>query len=633
MNNYAGYGLIDAYADVQDSLPTPPTAVPDSLTLAENTFASVNVLANDTPGTNDINPATVVITTLPAHGTVSVSSTGVVTYTPNVNYFGPDSFDYDLSDVKGLVSNSAAVAITVTFVDLAPIAELDVAQTNVGAPVTVDVLANDYAQQAPLSFIIPATLTIVTQPLNGTATIVNNKIVYTPKPGYIGGDSLSYTVADNYGTISDPADVLICMGPEVALSGSVYVDNNLNNTLDASDTPVPGVPIELLKTDGNFTFAISGVTAADGTYSFAQGGNYIMPQGTYTIRELQPAYFVPGANTVGTSGAAGPNDSSSFAGISMTAGQSATGYDFGQQGATAAFVAAFMNRRAFLASTGPDFTVNPSAGTNYISFDSGIQGTLNVTAQFNPAQGSVAMSLLNSALQPVATSTSVGGVATLSFSAQSSQPYFLAVNGTNHQVQLVALAPNYHQQQTTPVQGAWHNAVLACDVNGDGVVTPLDAVDVLNALNGGHSGVVASMAMIGTQALDVNNDGSLTPIDALQVLDYLNSAHPVTVATTPVVATGSVTPAVAAAADTSVAAAFALAVDQALAVPAVSPADVASTSVTFDPAGLTGSSGNQGTYLAASAAVSNKNSTQATGPASTSNGLALADDQLWQYGI
>ena len=49
------------------------------------------------------------------------------------------------------------------------------------------------------------------------------------------------------------------------------------------------------------------------------------------------------------------------------------------------------------------------------------------------------------------------------------------------------------------------------DVNGDGLVSPMDALVVINQLNGLSSSLDA----------DVNNDGLVTPIDALVVLNEL----------------------------------------------------------------------------------------------------------------
>ncbi|MDH3631818.1 MAG: tandem-95 repeat protein, partial [Gammaproteobacteria bacterium] len=108
--------------DVNDA----PVAVVDSASVAEDGSVDVDVVANDTDLDGTIDPTTVVITSGPSNGTVSVNATtGVVTYTPNANYFGPDSFSYTVEDDDGQVSNPAAVNLTVTSVNDAPVIDLD----------------------------------------------------------------------------------------------------------------------------------------------------------------------------------------------------------------------------------------------------------------------------------------------------------------------------------------------------------------------------------------------------------------------------------------------------------------------------------------------------------------------------
>ncbi len=76
----------------------------------------------------------------------------------------------------------------------------------------------------------------------------------------------------------------------------------------------------------------------------------------------------------------------------------------------------------------------------------------------------------------------------------------------------------------------WHNYALPPDVNGDFVVTPMDALHVINALNG--DGAEQMGMPLGGEAeawapaplmFDVNNDGYLTPMDVLQIINYLNA--------------------------------------------------------------------------------------------------------------
>mgnify|MGYP003111444689 CR=1 FL=1 len=84
------------------------------IVVVKNTAKQVNVLANDTPnpgGETDTITVTIAAGDEPAHGTVTVTN-NVVTYTPDTDYLGTDSFVYTLSDGQG-GSDTATVSLTV----------------------------------------------------------------------------------------------------------------------------------------------------------------------------------------------------------------------------------------------------------------------------------------------------------------------------------------------------------------------------------------------------------------------------------------------------------------------------------------------------------------------------------------
>jgi len=70
-----------------------------------------------------------------------------------------------------------------------------------------------------------------------------------------------------------------------------------------------------------------------------------------------------------------------------------------------------------------------------------------------------------------------------------------------------------------------HNSALAQDVNGDGVVSPVDALYLINTINAFGSGWLVGLNATDTsiQFPDVVPDNYLSPIDALDVINYLNS--------------------------------------------------------------------------------------------------------------
>ncbi|HEY6890763.1 MAG TPA: Ig-like domain-containing protein, partial [Solirubrobacter sp.] len=91
-----------------------PTANADDFALQQGTSRVATVLANDVAAAGTtINPATVVIATLPAHGTATPNADGTVTYRPVVGYIGADSFGYTVKNNAGVASNVATVSIVV----------------------------------------------------------------------------------------------------------------------------------------------------------------------------------------------------------------------------------------------------------------------------------------------------------------------------------------------------------------------------------------------------------------------------------------------------------------------------------------------------------------------------------------
>src|SRR5262249_53905942 len=109
-----------------------PRAVDDTVTTSEDTAAVLDVLRNDVD--TDCDPLTVVSVTQPANGTATVNADGTITYRPNADFNGADTFTYRVSDGNA-TSNTATVKVTVKPVNDAPIAANDSAGTAAGTPV------------------------------------------------------------------------------------------------------------------------------------------------------------------------------------------------------------------------------------------------------------------------------------------------------------------------------------------------------------------------------------------------------------------------------------------------------------------------------------------------------------------
>ena len=166
---------------------------------------SVGVLANDA----DVDSAsiTAVLGTPPAHGTISLGTDGSFRYTPNLDFFGNDSFAYRASD--GISSsNAATVSIVVEAPPEPPIAISDAFSTEEDAALAVSapgVLANDADIDGD-----PLTAILVSPALCGTVSLaLNGSFVYTPNANYFGPDSFIYRARDHHGFDSNLATVTI----------------------------------------------------------------------------------------------------------------------------------------------------------------------------------------------------------------------------------------------------------------------------------------------------------------------------------------------------------------------------------------------------------------------------------------
>ncbi len=214
-----------------------PAAVDDDATAAEDTSVDIPVLGNDSDVDGDT--LTVDAVTQPANGTVVINDNGTVTYTPDPDFNGTDTFTYTVCDPDGLC-DTATVTVDVTPVNDAPTAADDTATGDPGAPIDVPVLDNDTDVDGD-----PLTIDSVTQPANGTVVINDNgTVTYTPDPGFEGPDTFTYTVCDPDG-LCDTATVTVVAGPLAALTGIVWYDLNENGVQDGAETQISGVRLVL----------------------------------------------------------------------------------------------------------------------------------------------------------------------------------------------------------------------------------------------------------------------------------------------------------------------------------------------------------------------------------------------------
>jgi large repetitive protein len=151
----------------------------------------------------------------PRSGNVEMdASTGNYTYTPNANFYGPDSFKFEVSD--GKLRSAAEVVLTIAPVNDAPEPKDVAVNTIEDKAVTGTVPATDIDKDK-------LTWTLGKAPQKGTVTVdeATGRFTYTPKENENGDDSFTVIVKD--GKAQAEAKVTVAIAPvndaPVAIAG------------------------------------------------------------------------------------------------------------------------------------------------------------------------------------------------------------------------------------------------------------------------------------------------------------------------------------------------------------------------------------------------------------------------------
>ena len=283
-NNSAIVTVLLTITPVNDA----PVTSNDVISTNEDVAVQISVLTNDNDIDNVIDATTVVIVTAPLHGSASVNATtGVVTFTPALDYNGGDSFTYTVNDESGAVSNIATVSITIDPVNDAPVAINDNISTSEDVAVAITVSSNDTDVDNALDL---TTVVVATNPAHGTTSVnaTTGVITYTPSADYFGNDSFTYTIKDVSGGTSNAATVTIDVTPvndapvsvadnantiqNIAVPITVLAnDSDIDNTLDVASVVITQNPANGTVSVNTTTGVVTYTPALDflGTDSFS----------------------------------------------------------------------------------------------------------------------------------------------------------------------------------------------------------------------------------------------------------------------------------------------------------------------------------------------------------------------------
>jgi CSLREA domain-containing protein len=216
-----------------------PVAVPPNPQPSTNEDTPVIITLTGTYTQNF--PLTFTITQQPAHApaltptapncvfTLSMTCTSTVSYAPNSNFNGLDSFKFKVS-ASGLDSDEADVFVTVNPVNDPPVANPQSVVTDEDTPVGIFLTGSD-VDSASLTFII------VTPPAHGSLNPggTGQNQTYTPTANYNGPDSFTFKINDGSAD-SNTATVSITVN---AVNDAPELDNLGNMSLSAIDEDVP----------------------------------------------------------------------------------------------------------------------------------------------------------------------------------------------------------------------------------------------------------------------------------------------------------------------------------------------------------------------------------------------------------
>jgi len=271
-----------------------PLASDLSLSLNEDTPTGVTLIGQGVPG------STLTYTTSdPPHGTISGTGPNK-TYTPDSNYFGSDSFTYQVWDGPN-ASSPATVSITVNAVNDAPVVNNQSISTNEDENKLITLTGSDVEGQT-------ITYTVLSQPSHGSLSGTPPSLTYIPTPNYFGSDSFTFKGNDgqadsNIGTIS----ITVNSVNDVPVADNKIINTPMNTsvpiTLSGSD--VENSPLTYTVTSSPTHGSLSGSVpnlTFNPTPGYSGSDSF-----TYTVTDPQLATSLPATVTINiTSGNQAP---------------------------------------------------------------------------------------------------------------------------------------------------------------------------------------------------------------------------------------------------------------------------------------------------------------------------------------
>ena len=258
-----------------------PTANPDVITVNEDTpylITEAFLMSNDNNAGSLVLDVT--STTAPSNGTLVDNGDQTYTYTPNLNYFGPDSFTYTLNGMTAVPSATTTVTINVLSVNDLPTATSESHTINRGGTVNDAVTGTDVeTPTANLTYVIetgPTDYSSFTFNPDGTFVYVHDITKSaTPVTFTFRAKDADNALSSNLGTVTINISNLAPVTDDRSFSTDEDVVLNVNATdglLKNSTDPENDVLV-VDTTVGTAPTKGSVVLSADGSFVYTPSAN------------------------------------------------------------------------------------------------------------------------------------------------------------------------------------------------------------------------------------------------------------------------------------------------------------------------------------------------------------------------
>ena len=239
----------------------PPVAQPQTVTVDEDGDVAITLDATD-PDDDDL---TFTVVRGPRHGTLTGGR-----YEPDPDFHGSDDLEFTASDGSA-TSERATVTITVRPVDDPPQPAADTLRTNedvARAFTAADLLANDVEVDGE-----QLTIAAVALPPQAPFTLTRSGDAFTltPRPGFTGSTSFTYTATDGHTSATAPVSVEVAAVPRAPVCADVTLSGRTGEpvagTLTCTDRDPLTYAVVTGPAHGQLTLAPSGAF----TYTPAAG--------------------------------------------------------------------------------------------------------------------------------------------------------------------------------------------------------------------------------------------------------------------------------------------------------------------------------------------------------------------------